>query len=320
MKAIRVENFGEPDVLQLAEVPVPKLGPGQVLVRVEAAGVNPVDGYIRGGTYAIKPKLPYTPGTDAAGTIGAVADDVKEFQKGDRVYTSGAISGTYAEFALCEPAQVHRLPAGLSMSQGASLGVPYATAYRALVQRGRAKAAETVLIHGASGSVGTAAVQISLMFGLRIFGTAGTEEGVFRVTAQGAHQVFNHHSPDYLEKIKAATDGKGVDLIIEMLANVNLDKDLGLLADGGRVVVVGNRGEIKINPRLAMLRETDIRGMSLPHAPADERRAIYAGLAAGLDLGALRPFVGQELPLADAAESHRLVMKSGSQGKIVLLP
>jgi NADPH2:quinone reductase len=201
MKAIRVEQFGEPDVLKLAELPLPTIGAGQVLVRVHAAGVNPVDTYIRAGTYAKKPPLPYTPGVDAAGLVEAVGEKVLRVKPGDRVYTAGSITGAYAEFAACEEAQVYPLPGNASFAQGAALGVPYATAFHALVQRARAIAGETVLVHGASGGVGTAAVQIARSRGLRVFGTAGTERGRQLVLEQGAHQVFDHRAPHYLEQI-----------------------------------------------------------------------------------------------------------------------
>src|SRR5437867_12876980 len=151
MKAIRVSDFGGPDVLKLQNVADPKPNSGQVLIRVKAAGVNPVDTYIRAGAYARKPNLPFTPGTDAAGIVEAVGPNVKRFKAGDRVYTNGSITGVCAELALCEESRVHHLPGKISFAQGAALGVPYGTAYRALFQRGRTKAGETVLVHGATG-------------------------------------------------------------------------------------------------------------------------------------------------------------------------
>src|SRR5690242_14970623 len=154
MKAIRVNAFGGPEVLRLQDMPTPKPGPSEVLVRIHATGVNPVETYIRAGTYARLPELPYTPGNDGAGAVEQVGSDVTEFKPGDRVYTAGSISGTYAEFALCKKQQLHPLPANVSFAQGAAMGTPYATAYRGLFQRGHAKPGETVLVHGASGGVG----------------------------------------------------------------------------------------------------------------------------------------------------------------------
>lgn len=318
MKAIRVEEFGGPEVMKLVEVPMLEPGPGQVLVRMHAAGVNPVETYIRAGTYPRKPALPFTPGNDGAGVIEQVGPDAT-LQSGDRVYTAGSISGTYAEYALCHVAQVHPLPANASFAQGAAMGTPYATAYRGLFQRGQAKSGETVLIHGASGGVGTAAVQLARARGLRVLGTAGTERGRELVREQGADVGFDHRAPDYLAQIMDATSGRGVDLILEMLANVNLGKDLTILAARGRVVVVGNRGRVEIDARDTMSRDADIRGMVLPNTPAAEMADIHAALVAGLADGTFRPVIGKELPLAEAPEAHRAVMEPGAFGKIVLL-
>ena len=319
MKAIRVEEFGEPEVLKLQDVPQPPPNAGQLLVRLHAVGVNPVETYIRAGKYARLPQLPYTPGNDGAGEVAEIGEGVSNLRVGDRVYTGGASSGTYAEFAICTPQQVHRLPDNVSFAQGAAMGTPYATAYRGLMQRGQPQPGETVLVHGASGGVGTAAVQIARAFGLHVFGTAGTQRGRELVREQGAHDVFDHRAPDYLDRIKDATGGRGVDVIVEMLANVNLGKDLTMLAPGGRVVVIGSRGPVEIDARNAMQRDADIRGMVLPNTPPAEMASIHAALIAGLENGTLRPVIGKELPLAEAAQAHRLVLEPGSFGKIVLI-
>lgn len=320
MKAIRVEQFGEPSVMKLADVPVPAPGPGQVLVRMKAIGVNPVETYIRSGAYAQKPALPYTPGTDGAGVIEQVGDEVNNFKVGERVYTAGSLTGTYAEFALCDGRQIHPITENVSFAQGAAIGVPYATAYRALFDRAQAAPEETVLVHGASGGVGTAAVQLAHADGLRVFGTAGTERGLQHVRENGADEAFDHRAPDYLAQILKATGGRGVNVILEMLANVNLGKDLTILAPHGRVVVIGSRGPVEINPRDAMARDADIRGMVLPNTPPDELAEIHAALVAGLETGKLRPVIGKEMPLAEAAQAHVAVMASGALGKIVLVP
>lgn len=319
MKAISVEQFGEPEVMKLVELPQPQPSAGQVLVRMHAAGVNPVETYIRAGTYPRKPALPFTPGNDGAGVVEQVGDDVK-LRPGDRVYTAGSISGTYAEYALCNATHVHPLPANVPFAQGAAVGTPFATAYRGLFQRAQAKPGETVLIHGASGGVGTAAVQLARAGGLRVLGTAGSERGRELVREQGAHDVFDHRAPDYLAQVMNATAGRGVDVVLEMLANVNLGKDLTILAPRGRVVVIGNRGRVEIDARETMSRDADIRGMVLPNTPAAEMASIHAALVAGLENGTLRPVIGQELPLAEAPQAHRAVMEPGAFGKIVLVP
>lgn len=320
MKAILVRQFGGPEVLKLEEVPTPKPGPGQVLVRIHAAGVNPYDTYMRTGTYAQKPPLPYTPGSDGAGVIEAVGEGVKKVRPGDRVYTAKTVTGAYAEYALALEEQVHSLPAKISFSQGAGVWVPYGTAYHALIHSAKAHASETVLVHGASGGVGSAAVQMARAMGLTVFGTAGTQKGLELVKREGAQQVFNHTKTGYQEEILKATGGRGVDLILEMLANVNLAHDLKLLAIRGRVIVIGNRGEVTINARELMGRRSSIRAFTLWGITPPEEADIHAGLIAGLENGTLRPVVGKELPLAEAARAHKEILEPGAAGKIVLIP
>ncbi|HEY0076142.1 MAG TPA: NADPH:quinone reductase [Abditibacteriaceae bacterium] len=320
MKAIRVEQFGGPEVLQLSEVETPPVGPNQVFIQVRAIGVNPVEAYIRSGNYGNMPQLPYTPGSDAAGEIIEIGEGVTGFQVGQRVYTWNPRGGAYAEQMLCDQQAVFALPDNVSFEQGAALGVPYATAHRALFGRGQAQPGESVLIHGASGGVGVACVQLARAFGLTVIGTAGTEEGRRLVNEQGAHHVLDHTADNYLTAIPEITGGHGVHLIIEMLANVNLQRDLEVLANYGRVVVVGNRGEITINPRETMKRDADIRGMTLFNVPPAEIPGIHAALRAGLEEGTLHPVIGRRFSLAEAALAHEEVMASGSWGKIILLP
>lgn len=320
MKAIRVHEFGGPEVLRLEEVEDPTPTAGQILVRALAIGVNPVDTYIRAGTHSLRPELPYTPGHDAAGVVEALGEGVSRVRVGDRVYVAGSASGAYAEMILCDERQAHRLPQSVSFAQGACVGTPYATAYRALFQKARAVAGETVLVHGASGGVGTAAVQFARAAGLRVVGTGGTERGRRLVELQGAHHVLDHNSPSYLEELSSLVGERGVDVIIEMLANVNLDRDLGALARGGRVVVVGSRGTVEINPRTIMTRDASVLGMLLFNASEREGESIHAAIVAGLENGILQPVVGRELPLADARRAHEEVLETGAHGNIVLLP
>jgi NADPH2:quinone reductase len=319
MKAIRVREFGGPEVLRLEEVPTPQAGSDQVIVRMHAIGVNPVETYIRAGTYARLPALPYTPGNDGAGVIEQVGDSVSEFRPGDRVYTAGSVTGAYAEFALCRTDQVHRLPQNVAFDQGAAVGTPYATAYRGMFQRAEAKPGESVLVHGASGGVGLAAVQLARARGLRVFGTVGSNEGRKLALEHGAHEVFDHHAAEHFDHVMKATGGRGVDVIVELLANVNLGKDLKILAKGGRVAIIGSRGRVEIDPRDTMQRDVDLRGMVLPNTPPAEMAGIHAALVAGLENGTLRPVVGKEFPLSEAAQAHRAVMEPGALGKIVLV-
>ncbi len=319
MKSIRVHEFGGPEVLKLEDVPTPKPSAGEVLVRIHAAGVNPYDTYMRAGTYAVKPAVPYTPGSDGAGVVEAVGQDVTKVKPGDRVYTARTVSGAYAEYALALAGQVHLLPANIDFKQGAGIWVPYGTAYHALYHSAAAHASETLLVHGASGGVGTAAVQIARAMGLKVFGTAGTPQGLDLAKRQGAHEVFDHRKAGYQEEILRATGSRGVDIILEMLANVNLAHDTKLLATNGRVIVIGNRGDVTINPRELMGRRASICGVVLWSITPQEEADIHAGIFAGLENGTLRPVVGKEMPLAEAARAHKEILEPGSAGKIVLV-
>lgn len=324
MKAIRVAQFGGPEVLVVQDVPTPEAGPGQVRVKLEAAGINPVETYIRAGTYARLPQLPYTPGTDGAGVVDAVADDVAGIAVGDRVYVAAllakASTGTYAEYVVCDASCVHPLPATMTAGQGAAIGVPYATAWRALFQKARLQPGETVFVHGASGGVGLAAVQIARAHGADVLGSAGTAEGLELIRSEGAHLALNHASEVYLDELLRVTDGRGADIVLEMLANVNLERDLAITAQNGRIVVIGSRGALQFNPRGTMARELTIIGMAYWNAPLADDRQVHAGICAGLEAGTLRPAVGRQFALADAPRAHDAVMARGAHGKIVLLP
>jgi NADPH:quinone reductase len=313
MRSVRVHEFGGPEVLRLEEVPDLHAGDGQVLVKLQAAGVNPVDTYVRSGASGPR-EFPYTPGSDGAGTV------VGGSRQGQRVYLTGSLSGTYADYALCSEAQVHPLPDNISAAQGAALYVPYYTAYRALFQRGQARPGEWVLIHGASGAVGLAALQWGRAHGLRMIGTGGTPEGRRLVGEHGAEHVLDHREPGYLDEVTALTGGAGPSLILEMLANVNLQSDLNVVAKYGRIVVIGNRGTLDFNPRGAMLKEADVRGMLLFNTPEPEMQTIHHAVGAGLRCGILRPVVSREFPLAEAAQAHEAVLQPGTLGKIVLVP
>lgn len=320
MRAIIVDRYGDPEVMRLDEVSDPVPGEGQVLVKVHAAGVNPVDCYLRSGVYPQPAPPPYTPGIDGAGVIEAVGPGVKHRKVGDRVYVAWCLTGTYAEKVLCTESQTHPLPEGITFSQGAALGVPYGAAYRALFQKAHALAGESVLVHGASGGVGLAAVQLARAAGMWVIATAGTDQGRRLVQEAGAHAVLDHHDTDHLAQTADLTCGAGLDVILEMLANVNLGSDLGALATGGRVVVIGSRGSVEINPRDCMSREAVIMGMTLFKASERDLGSMHAAFAAGLQNGTLRPVVSRELPLSEAARAHHEVLETSTLGKIVLLP
>lgn len=319
MRAIQVSQFGGPEVLHLVDLPDPQPGPEQVVVRIHAVGVNPVDTYIRSGAYGQRP-LPYTPGTDAAGEILRIGSEIQDWKPGDRCYLTGSQTGTYAEQALCHSYQVQPLPEKITYQQGAALYVPYSTAYRALFQRGNARPGQWLLIHGASGGVGLAATQWARATGLQIIATAGTDEGLRQVLDQGAHRALNHRSADYRQQVADLTEGKGPDLILEMLANVNLQHDLDMVAKYGTIVIIGNRGNLDFNPRGAMSKDASIHGMSLFNTPPELMEQIQAALLAGLEQGFLNPIVGREFPLEEACAAHTAILQPGAMGKIVLIP
>src|SRR5687767_9856816 len=320
MKAIRVSEYGGPNVLKLEDIPALKPADGQVLVKIHAVGVNPVDTYLRSNTDNRGPKLPYTPGSDAAGVVDAVGNGVTKLKSGDRVYVGGSSTGAYAEGALCSEAQAHSLPANVSFQQGAAMNVPYGTAYHALFNRGHGDTGETLFVHGASGGVGIAAVQLARARGMTVIGTAGTERGRRLVAEQGAHHVLDHTAGGYLDEVLKLTGGGGVNVVLEMLANVNLQKDLGIIAMGGRIAVIGNRGTTEINARSAMNKNAAILGVALFNVTPAQLVGLHAALVEGLRNGSLRPVIAQELPLAQAARSHEVVMENGHHGKIVLVP
>lgn len=320
MKAIVVSEFGEPEVMKIMDVPRPEPTGSQVLVRVHAAGVNPVDTYLRAGIHANAPKLPYTPGKDAAGVVEAVGSAVIAFKAGDRVYTADSITGTYAEMTLCDENQLGVLPDNVSYEAGAGIWTPYATSFRALFQKAAAKSGETVLVHGASGGVGIAAVQWAKHAGLTVFGTASSDAGRQLVLSQGADHALDHSADGYLDEIRELNGDKGIDIIIEMLANENLEKDFSVLAMFGRIVVVGNRGSLNFTPRLAMAKDATIFGMSLFNSSQASRGEIHSNIFKGLSQGYLSPVVRESIPLGDAPRAHHDVIETKAHGKIVLVP
>lgn len=324
MKAIRAHSFGGPDVLQLEDVADPIPGPGEIVIDVRAAGVNPADTYMRNGTYAIVPPLPYIPGGDAGGIVSAIGADVHTASVGDPVFVGTALgfdlTGCYAEKVKRKASEVLPLPPGVSFAAAAAFGVSYTTAHYSLFERGGGRAGETVFIHGASGSVGTSAIQLAKRAGLKVIGSGGTARGLELIIKEGADHAVDHTRKGYLDEVKIVTGGKGPELILEMLANVNLAADMDLAAKYGRIVVIGNRGDITINPRVAMMKELDIRGIALWNVKPELVAPMMKDILAGVASGNLRPIIGREMPLAEAAKAHVEVLQPGAYGKVVLIP
>lgn len=324
MRAIVMTAFGGPDVLRFVEIPDPEPAYGQVRVRLYAAGVNPAEAYIRTGHYAFfKPELPYTPGFDGAGIVETIGEGARGCKPGDRVFVSGLTArrntGTYAEKVVCDADAVFPLPEGICFEAGAAIGFPGIAAYRALFQCAGLKPAEKVLVHGASGGVGTVAVQLARACGAFVIGTVGSPASMQTVRNLGAHAVLNHTIPGYLEALPDITDGTGPDVIVEMLADKNLENDMRVVGEHGRIVIVGSRGELNITPRLLMAKESRVMGMAIWHASPEEAAMAEAAVAAALRSGALHPVLGETFPLAEAAQAHvRIMARGGKPGKMLL--
>ncbi|SRR5579883_171853 len=327
MKAIRVHEFGGPEVLRLEAVSdlVPE-DSKQVVVRVRAIGVNPFHRLLCAGL-VVRPPLPFIPGDDAAGVVEAVGTAVTAVKVGDRVYGGQPLTGTYAEQVLYTESEVYPLPDNISFSQGASLRGPYFTAHYALFGKGRGVAGETVFVHGASGGVGIAAVQLARSAGLRVIGTASSDRGRELVKQQGAHHVFDHSAPGYIEQILELTGGRGVELILEMKADVNLPKATQLVAPSGRIVMIGGKdigagasGSVEFNPFSTLFKNADILGLYIGAATPAEVAVMKAAIFAGLENGTLYPIIGQEMPLTDAAQALEAIGQAGAFGKIILIP
>ena len=320
MKAIRVHHTGEPEVLRLEEVADPRAGQNQVVVKIEATGINPVETYVRSGKYPMKAALPYTPGSDGAGTVVEAGEGAK-WNVGDRVLIARSLSGTYAQLSLCEADMVFRLPDNTSFEQGAAIGVPYATAHRALFGKAGAKSGESVFIHGATGGVGVAAIQLAKAAGLTVGGSAGSRSGERFLSSLGLKYTTDHNAAGYLSDVIGMTCGRGFDIVLEMLANQNLASDPEVLAPFGRIVVIGNRGTAEVNPRDWMGKDLTIHGMTLFNVPREELRSIYVSIVEGLESGQLKPVVDpRRFALEQAPDAHRAVIEAGSHGKIVLRP
>lgn len=314
MKAVQIQQYGGPEVLVVRDADTPEPGADEVRVRLHAAGVNPVDTYLRSAAQGYAPKLPWIPGMDGAGIVDAVGDQVNGLKPGQRVYVHGGGLGTYAEYCVCRPSRAYPLPDNLDFAEGASLGVPYFTAARALFTRGDVQSGDKVLIHGASGGVGSACLQLLASQDVKVWGTAGSDAGLELVAAGGAEAV-NHRSPASAEVLR---ESGGFDLIIEMLANANLAADLTLLAAGGRVVVVGSRGPVEIMPRDMMGPETAVMGTTLMAAGPGERAGYADIVAREAAAGHIRPPVAQVFDLPDAPRAHEAVITGPHSGNIVI--
>ncbi len=366
--AVRVSAFGSADSMRVVEgVTLPALGSSQIRINLSYAGVNPVDTYIRAGSYATLPDLPFTPGEEGSGIIAGVGESIdrERFQVGDRVYVTHCITGSYATACNANMQDVYPLPSNLPLLAGCGLGTPFPAAYRALVsshvsatfigfrsvpwnlisvfrvrcscsqhvvltltlvlvlvlqfQRAKAKAGQSVLVNGASGAVGLAAVQLAKAAGMApVIGTAGSAEGRLLVLEEGgADYVIDHHSPGFHQDAVALTKGgnEGLNVIVESSAHFNLGNDLSALSKDGVVAVVGSRGAVEVDPRDLMSAESSVLGVMLSAASTGDLEETHAAIGAGLADGTIRPYVGVVLQgLESASAAHEEVISHASTG------
>ncbi|GAU93118.1 hypothetical protein RvY_05105 [Ramazzottius varieornatus] len=306
MKAIRVSELGGPHVLRVEEVPIPKPAQNQVLIEVKSAGVNPVEAQICNGEFGLC-NTPFTPGGDTAGIVAAVGEGVTQFKVGDRVYSCYGDAppqptGAYGQFMLAETRFVFPLADRLSFSQGAALGVPYFTALRALKYRAKAKAGESILIHGASGAVGIAATQIATALGMTVTGTAGSAEGLALIKLNGATIVSNHKDKDHAENLHKMIGKKGFDVILETNAHKNLALDTELIGQWGRIVAIGGDGATSINARTLLNTEATLTGVQLWKTTSEEWQTMADILAGLIEAGKIAPVIDTEYSLEQASE------------------
>ena len=323
MTFIDLPEFGGPEVLVPARGPVPRPGPGEVLVKVHAAGVNRPDIMQRQGGYNPPPGASPVPGLEISGTIVETAPDVAGWKVGDQVcaLVSG---GGYAEYCVAPAPQCLPAPKGLTMVEAAGLPETYYTVWTNVFQRGRLKAGETFLLHGGSSGIGTTAIQLAREFGARIFTTVGNAEKAIVCRDLGAENVINYRDEDFVEVIGELTDGKGVDLILDMVGGSYIERNIAALAVEGRLVQIAFQQPSKVEIDLLpmMLKRLTITGSTLRPRTVEQKAEIAAELLAKvwplIEAGKVKPLIHKTFPLAEAAAAHALMETSTHIGKIML--
>lgn len=322
MKAVVIEEYGGPEVLQLREVPEPTLLPAQVLVEVRAAGVNRGDLQRRQAPGAEGVALPLIIGWEVAGVVRATGELIQHVRPGDRVVAI-MTSGGYAELATPAGMATLPIPDSLSFEEAAGIPVAYLTAWFALVRRAALRSGETALIQAAGAGVGTAGVQIARLRGARVIATAGSDEKLARVRDLGAHETINYHTTDFAQAVRRLTAGRGVDVVLESVGGETLIRSIELLAPGGRLVSVGNSSGQSGSIDSSLLMEKDISLMGLYLGAELLRSGAIEEFAKVVDLcarGELKVIIDRVLPLAEAAEAHRILANRANFGKVILRP
>ncbi|MGZ0745824.1 NADPH:quinone reductase [Haloparvum sp. AD34] len=325
MRAVQYHEHGDESVLTLEDVEQPTPAPDQALVRIEAASVNPIDTYIREGNVSPPSGLPHVGGSDLAGVVEAVGDEVTRFEPGDRVFATGLglfSPGTYAEYTVAPESQLASLPEGVEFRDAAAGAMAFATAWRALVTRGDLELGDVALVHGASGGVGHAAVQVAKAAGAFVVGTAREGEAADLAREYGADAVVDYRSDDLADDLEAATNGRGVDVVFEPHADLHLAANLDVLARGGRIVVIGEENPIEIDAGVSMTAkqaDADLRFMSLMASP-DDQVPILERVGERLADGRFTIEIDEVFGLDELPAAHRELMSSGTLGKIVIDP
>ncbi|AZH26783.1 NADPH:quinone reductase [Haloplanus aerogenes] len=321
MKAIRYHEHGDADVLTVDDVPTPEPRADEVLVRVHAASVNPIDTYVREGGVEPAGGLPHVGGADVAGVVEAVGDDVEGFAVDDRVFATGLglfESGSYAEYVAAPAESLASLPDEVSFVEGAAAAMAFATAWRGLVGRGELEVGDACLVQGGAGGVGHAAVQIAAHAGATVVATASDGDEAF-VRGLGADGVVDYGGDDLADRVRDAAGGE-IDVVLETHAAANITTDLDVLTRGGRIVVLGEEGPIRIDPGASMtgkIADADVRFMSIM-ASRDDQQPILERVGPRLADGTFEVEIEATYPFEEAAEAQRHVLSSGSRGKVVL--
>ena len=323
MQVIEIAAPGGPEQLRLATRPVPEPGEGEVLIRVAAAGINRPDIVQRQGHYPPPPGASDLPGMEVAGVIAAIGPKVTGFSPGDEV-TALLSGGGYAEYAIAAAPLCLPIPSGLSMVEAAALPETFFTVWTNLFERGGCKAGDTVLIHGGTSGIGTTAIQLATVWGARVFATAGTHAKARACEELGAVRGIDYRTEDFVQIIKLATDGRGADVILDIIAGTYVQRNLDAAAVDGRVVIIslqgGSRAEIKAN--VLMLKRLTLTGSTLRARTLAQKAAVAEGVRLNvwplLAAGRVRPIIHATFPLAEAAEAHRMMEASSHIGKIVL--
>ena len=325
MRVVEVTEPGPPGVLRTAARPTPSPGPGEVLIHVAAAGVNRADTMQREGRYPPPPGASDVPGLEVSGTVAAAGEGVTDLSAGDEVCALLA-GGGYAEYCLAPAVQCLPIPARVSLVEAAALPEAYATVWTNVIDRGRLKEGETLLVHGGSSGIGTAAIQLARRFGARVFATAGTPAKCAACVDLGAERGIDYRAEDFAAALREATGGRGVDLVLDVVGGAYLERNVASLAVEGRLVIIGLMEGARAELDLARLmsRRLTVTGSTLRARAVEEKAAIVAALRARVwprfAAGELRPVVHASYPLAAAAEAHRVMESSVHVGKLLLVP